>query len=291
MTLTNTGTPLDATVQVDFYDGNPDGGGKKIYSQEVLFSSNFDETTTAINWVATEVGTHEIYSIVDPYEQVADLNRSDNIISQELTIRPKSADAIDSDTTVRKIGDGVYQIGNVTVNVNNREVITTGEINIISDDTIIEFFAVGKLGKTHESLIMLDAEPMHIQVALLRLNMDAGMNLTVEGDPHTPQGDPVEIWVEWERSGKTIRHRAEELVWNTIGGHPMQQTHWVFTGGRFIRNQFTAQLFHNVIAVYRDPDSIFNHPLPGGKDDRTYRVNTDIVPPKGTSVRVIAQQI
>ena len=291
VTLTNTGTPLDATVQVDFYDGNPDGGGKKIYSQEVLFSSNFDETTTAINWVATEVGTHEIYSIVDPYEQVADLNRSDNIISQELTIRPKSADAIDSDTAVRKIGDGVYQIGNVTVNVNNREVITTGEINIISDDTIIEFFAVGKLGKTHESLIMLDAEPMHIQVALLRLNMDAGMNLTVEGDPHTPQGDPVEIWVEWERSGKTIRHRAEELVWNTIGGHPMQQTHWVFTGGRFIRNQFTAQLFHNVIAVYRDPDSIFNHPLPGGKDDRTYRVNTDVVPPKGTSVRVIAQQI
>jgi hypothetical protein len=71
----------------------------------------------------------------------------------------------------------------------------------------------------------------------------------------------------------------------------MQRTHWVFTGGRFIRNQFTAQLFHNVIAVYRDPDSIFNHPLPGGKDDRTYRVNTDVVPAQGTPVRVIAHQI
>ena len=109
------------------------------------------------------------------------------------------------------------------------------------------------------------------------------MNLTVEGDPHLPKGDPVELWVEWERGEEVIRHRAEELVWNAMTKRPMQQTHWIFTGGRLLRNQFTSQLFHNIIAVYRDPDSIFNHPLPGGTDDRTYRVNTDVVAPQSNT--------
>ena len=98
-----------------------------------------------------------------------------------------------------------YQIGTVTVDVKNHEVIMNGEINVISQETILEFFAVGKLGKTHESLIMLDAEPMHIQLALLRLNLNPGMNLTVEGDPHLPKGDPVELWVEWKRGEQIVR--------------------------------------------------------------------------------------
>ena len=59
------------------------------------------------------------------------------------------------------------------------------------------------------------------------------------------------------------------------------------TGARIINNQFTAQLFHNVIALYRDPDSIFNHPFIDGTDDRTFRVNNEIIPPKGTKVKVI----
>ena len=113
------------------------------------------------------------------------------------------------------------------------------------------------------------------------------MNLKVQGDPHPPEGAPAEISVTWERGGETIRHRAEELIWNVLKNHPMQQTQWVFTGGRVINNQFTPQLFHNIIATYRDPDSLFNHPLAGGKDDRTYRVNTDLLPPKGTKVKVI----
>ena len=291
VTLTNTGAPIEATVPVDFYNGDPARGGKKIDSQEVLFNTNLDETTTEINWIPSEDGALTLYAVVDPNQDIADLNRNNNTTSQRLTIRPKSADALPSTPSFQVIGGGVYQIGNVTVDANKREVIMNGEINLISPETILEFFAVGKLGKTHESLIMLDAEPMHIQVALLRLNLNPGMNLTVEGDPHLPTGDPMELWVEWERGDQIIRHRAEELVWNAMTKQPMQQTHWVFTGGRFIRNQFTAQLFHNIIAVYRDPDSIFNHPLPGGTDDRTYRVNTDVVPAKATPVRIIARQI
>ena len=249
VTLTNTGAPIEGTVPVDFYDGHPAQGGRKIDSQEVLFNRNLDETTTEINWIPSEDGDLTLYAVVDPNEDIADLNRDNNTTSQQLTIRPESAAAIAPTSAIQKISDGIYQIGTVTVDVNKHEVVMNGEINIISRETILEFFAVGKLGKTHESLIMLDAEPMHIQLALLRLNLNPGMNLTVEGDPHLPQGDPVELWVEWERGEQIIRHRAEELVWNATTKQPMQQTHWVFTGGRLLRNQFTTQLFHNIIAV------------------------------------------
>ena len=96
-------------------------------------------------------------------QQLQDLDRSNNTTSQQLTIRPESADAIAPSSAIQEVSDGIWRIGTVTVDVNKHEVIMNGEINVISQETILEFFAVGKLGKTHESLIMLDAEPMHIQ--------------------------------------------------------------------------------------------------------------------------------
>ena len=143
------------------------------------------------------------------------------------------------------------------------------------------------LAKTHESILIVDAEPIYILTVLGALDFKPGMNLSVEGDPRTPTGAPVDIWVEWNQGEEVVSRRARELVWNAFTEQPMRETPWVFTGGRLKNNQFTVQLFHNIIAVYRDPDSLFNHPLPTGTDDRTYRVNTDVIPPKGTKIKLI----
>ena len=178
------------------------------------------------------------------------------------------------------------------MDTSKREITIPGEINKkVGADTNIEFLACGKLGKTHESILIIDAEPIHILTVLGALELDAGMNLSIEGDPRTPTGSSVEIWVEWNQDDKVISRRARELLWNAFKDQPMQETPWIFTGGRLINNQWTAQKFHSIIAVYRDPDSIFNHPLPTGTDDRTYRVNTDVVPPKGTKIRLIVRPI
>ena len=161
-------------------------------------------------------------------------------------------------------------------------IIIQGKINMARG--IIEYFACGKHGKTHESLMVLDIEPMYLQTALLRLKMKEGRNLRAQGDPRIPKGDPAEIWVEWELAGKQFRQRAEDLIYNNDKKSPMQHTNWVFTGAREIGNVFTAQAYKNIIATYRDPDAIFNNPLPGGIDDTTYRVNSEVVPPEGTAV-------
>ena len=294
LTLTNTGAPLDGIVPLHFYDNPPQAGGKKIAVQEAIVSPKVRESTVSINWAPQTEGTRQIYAVVDPEYQIEDLDRTNNAESQELTIYPKSTGATDPALAPpREIGEGLFQVGDVVYDVNKREVTLTGEINIINGDTIIEFFACGKLGKTHESVLMLNSEPIHIFLALgAGLGMNPGMNLTVVGDPHTPKGDSAEMWVEWQQGEETVRRRAEDLLWNAMEGRPMQRTNWVFTGGRLINNtQFTPQVHHNIIAVYRDPDSIFNHTLSGGTDDRTYRVNGDVIPAKGTAVKVIIQPV
>jgi hypothetical protein len=222
-----------------------------------------------------------------------------------LILFPTIAPVSEEPYQIKKIKEGVYQIGNLTLDVNENEITMPGRIR--KTEGIVEYLATGELGKTHETVLILDVEPINLQVALLRLGMEFGGNLRYQGDPLTPKGDPVEIWVEWEvnkpREGeapaeptdqryKRALHRAEDLVYDITEGAPMEHTNWIFTGGRIINNRiFTPQATKSIIATYRDADAIFNNPLPGGTDDNTYRVNSELVPPEGTKVKLIIKPV
>lgn len=282
-TLTNNGTPIDETLKVKFFADD-----EEIETAEVFWTSALNETVVTVDWVPKQEGDTTISVQVD----FNDSDSSDNSDSTTLTVHPKSTSPTDAALVKPKeISEGVYQVGNVILDTNKKEVVIPGEINIATGDTIIEFFACGLLGPSHESILMLNTEPFSIFVALGMLELKPGMNLEAQGDPHDPEGSDVQVWVEWKQGDKLVSKTARELVWNKFTKQPMQKTHWVFTGGRIRTNQLTSQLTHNIIAVHRDPDSILNHPLPGGIDDRTYRVNTDVVPPKGTKVKVIIRPI
>ena len=115
--------------------------------------------------------------------------------------------------------------------------------------------------------------------------------LEYQGDPSSPQGDSVEIWVEWEVNGKKERHRGEDLVFNIPTKRPMTQTPWVFTGSKIVKGTFMANVEQSLIATYNDPFAIINNPLPTGADDTVYRVNENIVPERGTPITVIIKPI
>ncbi|MDP7281558.1 MAG: YdjY domain-containing protein, partial [Candidatus Poribacteria bacterium] len=194
VTIQNTGTVVDGLATIDFYAGDPKKQGQRIAGQEMILDSNYRETTVSVDWVAKEAREQQIFVIVDPQQKIADLNRENNQAVAKINIRPKSAQAIDPTLAVKKLGPNRYQIGAVLVDTESGTVSIPGQINIISPETILEFFACTGRGKTHESLVMVEAEPIHIQLGLLRLNMNPGMNLTAQGDPHTPTGDPADIW-------------------------------------------------------------------------------------------------
>ena len=87
---------------------------------------------------------------------------------------------------VERITDNVYRIGAATVDIQARTVTCKGVINM--DDGAIEYLAVAPGGKTHESLLRIDVRPLHLQVALMMLDLEPKNVLKFQGDPTTPQG-------------------------------------------------------------------------------------------------------
>ncbi|MYB63877.1 hypothetical protein F4X73_04225, partial [Candidatus Poribacteria bacterium] len=247
-TLTNNGTPIDETLKVKFFADD-----EEIETAEVFWTSALNETVVTVDWVPKQEGDTTVSVQVD----FNDSDSSDNSDSTTLTVHPKSTSPTDTALVKPKeISEGVYQVGNVVLDTNKKEVVIPGEINIATGDTTIEFFACGLLGPSHESILMLNTEPLSIFVALGLLELKPGMNLEAQGDPRDPEGSNVQVWVEWKQGDKVVSKTARELVWNKFTKQPMEKTHWVFTGGRIRTNQLTSQLTHNIIAVHRDPDSI-----------------------------------
>ena len=79
---------------------------------------------------------------------ISDADANDNSASEKLTVFPQSTAAADVQLAKPKqISENIYQLGNVVFDTSKREVTVPGEINIVSGDAYIEFFACGKLGK------------------------------------------------------------------------------------------------------------------------------------------------
>ncbi len=198
----------------------------------------------------------------------------------------KSASPGDTLPSITKLGDNVFGIGNLVVDGNARKVSLPGWVNM--REGVVELFACAPHGKTHESVLVLDVEPYHFQVALLLIGLEAKGGLEFQGDPRSPQGDPVDIFVEWvdPDNGERKSSRAEDLIYNVKDNEPMTHTHWVFAGSRIRDGVFAAQVDGSLVTTYHDPNTIIDNPLPTGGDDTYYEANRLILPPVGTTVQV-----
>lgn len=190
---------------------------------------------------------------------------------------------------VEQIGENLFRVGKITVDTKARTLSLNGEINLQA--SVIEYLAVAERGKRHESLLLLPIEPIHLQVALILLDMEPGGGLEFTGERQTPEGRPegprVEITVAWKTPKKSVRVFAEDMVLNDVTRKPMQRGAWIFTGSRITKEDgFVANKERSLIATYLDTAAIINNGLPGSDDDLIWKVNTRAVPPVGTKVSV-----
>jgi len=185
-----------------------------------------------------------------------------------------------------KIGEDLYRVGKMTVDLKAGTATCAGKINMRRG--ILEYLAVAPGGKVHESLLTVDVRPLHFQVALILLGLEPKGGLTVQGDEKAPKGSPVTLHVSWNRAGKPVKVRAEELVWNIDRKQPLASNAWVFSGSSVNDRGFVADEELSLVATYRDPAAIVNNVLPSGADDTVHKVNERIVPPLGTPVTLIA---
>lgn len=175
------------------------------------------------------------------------------------------------------------RIGSVEVDTANRQIRAEGFVNM--DRGPIELLACGPRGKTHEALLVLQISPVDLQTALLLLGLQPGTD-PVDLGVGPPDGPQLDLWVEWQAGGETVRRRAEHLVFHRADGRALPETGWAFTGSQVIDGRFMADAEQSFVATFWDPWAILNLPLPCGGDDTLLQVNETEVPPAGTPVHL-----
>ena len=137
-----------------------------------------------------------------------------------------------------KISDNVYRIGRVIVDLKERTVTCPAKINM--QHGLVEYFAVATRGKLHESVLEVDARPLHIQLGLILLGMEPQGGLRYQGDTQVPKGPPVDVWVTWEKAGQEVKVPAEQMVWDLNKKRPMDPNPWIFSGSMVTIAGFAA---------------------------------------------------
>jgi hypothetical protein len=174
-------------------------------------------------------------------------------------------------------------LGSVTLYPADRSLVVTGWVNQARG--LIELLACGPMGKTHESVFLLTADPLDVQAGLLLLGLKPGKAPTAAGVGR-PEGSGVRLTVEWSLDGTNHVARGEEFVRNTDEDKVLPATDWVFTGSKFSEGRFGASLDESFVATYWDPWAIINLPLECGANDEILVVREGFTPPEGTPIRM-----
>lgn len=181
-----------------------------------------------------------------------------------------------------KIGDEKYRLGQLIVDLKAKTATCTGKVNM--QKGMIEYLAVAPQGKLHESVLNLDVRPLHLQLGMILLGLEPKGGLRYQGDNQIPKGSPVEISVSWERNGKPVKVRGEDLCWVITKKAPLEKNAWIFSGSRIDKDGFVADRELSLVGTFRDPAAIINNVHASGADDTLIKVNERISPPWGTPV-------
>jgi len=156
----------------------------------------------------------------------------------------------------------------------------------------LEFIACAGGGKDYESLVVLKCKPWNIHLALILSGLKEGKGPQSFGDPTKPTGDFVLVFVSWEKDGKTVSYRIEDLILNNQTKKTLELVGWSFSGSMFVdeidydtgkptgKKIYLADIEKNIIANWHDPAAILNIPTQGG----LYFPNKEVLPPRGTKI-------
>lgn len=200
---------------------------------------------------------------------------------------------------VRKISSSLYQIGLIKLNKDTREITLPAQTNITDPGTLLEYLLVHSNGeKIHESLLVTEADPMHLNIALKLLNYKESPELfSLPREDGTPSGKFPEVDKELKaaaRLGVYITREenkvqkttpATQWIQHSATGKPMPSTPWVYTGSYIHENKFNAKLTGNMLTIFHDQGSIAGYP---GKDrwDDTLWLPSPGLPEVGAPVTV-----
>ncbi len=189
---------------------------------------------------------------------------------------------------MKRLGPDLLKLGSMLIDTGKKEVSVTGAV---TEATVLEFIAVKKGGlKAYESALELEINGLEFNLGLILIGLDPAhaVGPKFHIDPTPPQGDPVEIWVEWEDGGARRKVRAEQLVFNQQSKQTLTEGPWVYTGSAFTKDSnafFLADLEGTLIGFVHSPAPLIDSPRPlvdGGYGENRLNPSLNLKP--GTSV-------
>jgi hypothetical protein len=185
----------------------------------------------------------------------------------------------------------LVNLGSIRVYVQEKRIEIDGEIKL-GPGIMIEVFACTPTGKTHETVMIVDAMPSNVHAALLLIGLKPGKPVAFQGEDRMPTGDPVKMSVRWKDGDKTKTVRAEDLLLNVRDKRPMKPQTWVFCGSAMDPQSpkpYLADMVGNIIVTYHDAATVIDSPGEGGADDEVLEVNGKTCPPVKTPVTLIIE--
>ncbi|MFN3198071.1 MAG: YdjY domain-containing protein [Bradymonadia bacterium] len=196
---------------------------------------------------------------------------------------------------VERIDKFRFRVGKVEVDREAGTVRIPGRLNM--KEGILEYFAVATMGKLHESVLELLAEPSHIHLGLILIDLEPSKYVSdpKEGRKVVKAGSQVKMFIEWlaPDTKKMVQMPAEHWLYNRkLKGSPTARN-WVFTGSFFYNGQYAADNDRSVVALVPDGTAIIGNVADDGNpyrgDGLGFEVYRERVPPLGTPVAFVIQ--
>jgi hypothetical protein len=163
---------------------------------------------------------------------------------------------------VENDGPNRFRIGTVKFDSARRTVTVPATVNM--ETGAIEYALVTETGKVHEALFATAAQPEQIHLACLLL----GMPPEKKGETADPAAKAVKVKVMWDTNGLPIGP-------------------WTYVGSRIDGEGFAATREGSIISLITDPMALLDDPRETAKRDEHLFPNKALVPPKGSSVRIV----
>lgn len=200
------------------------------------------------------------------------------------------------DTSVKKIGENLYRIGEIEFDARTREVSLPVAINM-REGGPIEYLLVHENGKVHESIFVTSASPLHLQIAMKLLRFKTGHgdvfnrllapeNVGKEGGTAEERGDSIRFLFKQNDEDPVPIY---EFVIDGQSADPMTAGDWIYTGSAMQEGTFMAEAEGSIIAIYLDHLAMFNMTREGADDDDRWGTRTSLIPEIGTKGNLIIQ--
>lgn len=174
------------------------------------------------------------------------------------------------------------------------------EASVCLDQGYLELIACTKGSKEHESIVAINAKPMHIHAALLALGANPGnpamqkpLNKAKTRWVHLPPaGDPVDVFLVFKnKKGKLVEHPISDFVARADKKEAMFPNTFLFAGSLLGRNGsgqrvYASDLSGNAISISTFGDELLCLPSVHARDNGSlmWKVEATRLPKVGAKV-------